>query len=225
MRFVISAVCVACIGTGYLLGHRAKESRTEAIVEERTASSAPVVVPIPVVVTPPAVPVKVALNEPVRPEPMTEPVRPETTAAAPTDAGQVLLADAVAPPVPSAPAAAPAPQVQDVANQVGELRTQVQEVQAHQQQLDQNVQQRLANQSVAMGALQQADANLASGNTDIDDQLAQAESLITGPPVAEIDSARTSLQNDDLYFARSHLERALLLVGVPGGRGVVAPSP
>jgi hypothetical protein len=235
MRFFIGAVCIGCIGTGYLLGVGSKHPsplRSDAPPTSNASSAlvdSPTVAPVAPLVLAPALPVRVALNEPRRtPDVAPEPARLEATSG--IDAGQVMLASAEVPagtPVlaEAVPAAAPSPQEQALANQVGELRAQVQQVEANQQQVDQNAQQRLANQSAAMGALQQADSNLASGDTDIDDDLSKAESLVTGPVVAEIDSARNALQNDDLYFARSHVERALLMVGVPGGRGVVAPSP
>ncbi len=62
----------------------------------------------------------------------------------------------------------------------------------------------------ALGTLRQAEALLATGDSDgVDDELSRAEAALSGRTRIDVDAAREALERSDLYEARQYLAAAL----------------
>jgi hypothetical protein len=62
----------------------------------------------------------------------------------------------------------------------------------------------------ALDILRHAEALLADGNSDgVDDELADAETALSGRTLFEVEAAREALSREDLYPARQHIAAAL----------------
>ncbi len=63
----------------------------------------------------------------------------------------------------------------------------------------------------ALGILRQAEALLATGDSDgVDDELGRAEAALSGRTRIDVDAAREALERSDLFAARQYLAAALV---------------
>lgn len=235
-----AAASLTCGLGGYALGVHHEASR-----EAAAPSPPPPEAPRPVPVPPPAVvavvdagglpglPTKVSLTEPKLDDGVLDPHRPPPAHDGGGRSGR--LAAAVETTRPTSPEAPPAPaapspteteqQLEAMSTQLKELQAQLAEAQQQVQEREQAAEQRAANQHAAMVAIQRADSSLAQGGTDIQADLDQAEASLEGQAAGEIQSVRQAVQNGDLFTARQHLQRALLMGAQGNPNSVPAPSP
>jgi hypothetical protein len=223
--------CLGCGALGFALGERRVLMTTEPV-----AFVAPPKAPIPIIATPciapedagpPALPTKVALveprlgevPEPPRPRAPDERNRREEERPAEPKRTDEALAETL-----RAQGEAQAKQMAEMAAQLQELKSQLASAQQNQQGHDDDAEQQAAQHREALGALQKAQASLALGSTDIDGELAQAESVLSGPASAAIAKARQSLDNDDLFAARQYLQQAIVTDSSAAGSGAMIPA-
>lgn len=100
-------------------------------------------------------------------------------------------------------------QLDEVVRQLQQLRTQIADSEAQKKAADQQQAARREQVQSGVNALYQAQSMLASGNSAVDDQLAQAQAGF--PPQAQRDlaAARAALQNHDLSAARAYVSAAI----------------
>jgi hypothetical protein len=108
-------------------------------------------------------------------------------------------------------------QSQQETEQLGQINDQLASLRqeaAEQGSLRQDVSQQEAVQHAAtlqaLGILRQAEALLATGDSDgVDDELSRAEAALSGRTWIDVDAAREALGRSDLFAARQYLAAAL----------------
>lgn len=102
-----------------------------------------------------------------------------------------------------------AQQLQQINQELQQLRRQVADAEAQRQAEVEQAQARRASVQSAVDALYGAQAQLAGGGYDVEEQLSRAESTFTGDAQRNVRLARTALQNRDLSAARAYLSAAI----------------
>ena len=100
-------------------------------------------------------------------------------------------------------------QLGEVMRQLQDLRRQLAEGEQRKQSALQQERAQQEQRESSLGALQRAQAALASGDSAVEDQLTQAQASL--PPLAQrdLEAARTALRNRDLSAARAYIGAAM----------------
>ena len=103
-----------------------------------------------------------------------------------------------------------AQQLTEMNQQIQALRQQLADADARRQAEERQAQRRKQSTEAAIQSLSNAQYQLSTGNTGIEEALNQAESAFTGQAQRDIEAARTALRNSDLAAARTMLNAAIL---------------
>ena len=125
---------------------------------------------------------------------------------------------APAAPQENAPSPQPSPvqsgmeseQLGQVADELAQLRQQVAAEESQRQ--DENAEEAARHEATraSLDILRQAEASLASGDSDdVDDELVRAETALSGRTRLDVEAAREALSRSDLFPAREYLAAAL----------------
>ena len=101
-------------------------------------------------------------------------------------------------------------QLQEVMRQLQQVRTQLSEREQRTQAAEERRRTQREEGEAGLSALREAQARLASGDSAVEEQLAQAQAAF--PPLAQrdLEAARMALRNRDLSAARAYLGAAML---------------